>query len=80
VRIDLLRPQKFQEFDHAVNRFGIDHGILTVDGLHPCGQQTPDALSADSIEYQAVCPLDTHGNMLLADAMAEGLLRLLRTA
>ena len=45
---------------------GIGWGILTVDSVHPCQTIADDVVP---------CPPHTHGNYLIANAMAEGLIK-----
>ena len=65
--------QRAREYLRAVNVYpegssGIFEGIVTADGLHPCGQTSDDP-------HRVVrCAIDSFGNLLIADAIAEALL------
>ena len=62
---------------HPEETRGLFHGILTTDGVHPCGQwDDADFVTRGGLVQR--CPEHSHGNALIADAVAGALVHALQ--
>jgi hypothetical protein len=72
-----VSSQNYVTYEATFNVEQAPQGVLTVDGVHPCSGA--GRARTEPVGYAAntpKCPPYTHGNLMLAECMAQGFLQL----